>query len=471
MLTKQPPLDVNPPPVELKPPPSAPSTDIKSKSKSKSRSNKMTSAKSDPMTNIPSVHGNEESNKLAEMTKTDAHNQSIGTDVVNANNNPTTLLDMASMIDNFTDAQLQSNQISSTVLDSPYSYDYQTGQYIDNRNYPYPWSQEFNKAKTEDSPDTTTRPGSTNSNSGGNSAFSPKIQSNATSFFDPANTMTAIKDEAKHYTQHQTSTQQYHQLESPFLKPKVPEYLSNSYQNYQQSAYNHSHISQQFGGYHLSYPSYPYHDPYGYGNYSSNYYGYGQSAHQSSWGAVPPSSAPVMAPLYSQNFTQPHPATPVLQTELEPPPKQVEALGEVAEINENKECFNDKQMGGVAVALPHGSIVIECAKLEMHSTTALKRPNRLNPNRISLIFYQHRNLNRPKHGTLEWAEKMRLKKLGLLPECELNETFDEEDEFDESASIDGESQKKTTSKSSKGGSGGKKSKATNVVDHNINITC
>lgn len=159
-----------------------------------------------------------------------------------------------------------------------------------------------------------------------------------------------------------------------------------------------------------------------------------------------------------------------MQTEIEPPPKQVEALGEVAEINENKECFNDKQMGGVAVALPHGSIVIECAKLEMHSTTALKRPNRLNPNRISLIFYQHRNLNRPKHGTLEWAEKMRLKKLGLLPECETNETFEEEDEIFDEASMESnsESPKKST-KSSKASN--KKTKASNVVDHNINITC
>lgn len=94
-------------------------------------------------------------------------------------------------------------------------------------------------------------------------------------------------------------------------------------------------------------------------------------------------------------------------------PKLSEQLGEVTETNDNLECFQDKQMGGVAVALPHGSVVIECAKLEMHSTTALKKPNRLNPNRISLIFYQHRNLNRPKHGTLEWAEKMRLKKLGI----------------------------------------------------------
>ncbi|KAG6463975.1 hypothetical protein O3G_MSEX014195 [Manduca sexta] len=50
------------------------------------------------------------------------HNQNPN--LINPNLGNPALLDMATMIDNFTDAQLQSNQISSTVLDSPYnSYD------------------------------------------------------------------------------------------------------------------------------------------------------------------------------------------------------------------------------------------------------------------------------------------------------------------------------------------------------------
>lgn len=92
------------------------------------------------------------------------------------------------MIDNFTDAQLQSNQISSTVLDSPYSYDYATGSYIDKRNYynqqwipphamdyGYPPADRHEQVKSrgsEENPDSTTLINNANNN---NSAFSPSV--------------------------------------------------------------------------------------------------------------------------------------------------------------------------------------------------------------------------------------------------------------------------------------------------------
>jgi len=79
---------------------------------------------------------------------------------------------------------------------------------------------------------------------------------------------------------------------------------------------------------------------------------------------------------------------------------------------ENEHSFADPQIGGVAVALGHGSILFEVAKKELHSTTALKQPDRRDPKRISLVFYQHKNLNFINHGFDEWDRRLAAKKQG-----------------------------------------------------------
>ena len=58
-----------------------------------------------------------------------------------------------------------------------------------------------------------------------------------------------------------------------------------------------------------------------------------------------------------------------------------------------------KNVGGLAIAMQNGSSLIEVASLERHATTKLLKPDRLNPSRIGLIYYLHKHLDQPNHGS------------------------------------------------------------------------
>ena len=113
-------------------------------------------------------------------------------------------------------------------------------------------------------------------------------------------------------------------------------------------------------------------------------------------------------------ISMPRPDEPIKE-EIHVPQREEESTTTIYEDNEpvrvslgrtdNAEAFADDDVGGLAISLPHGSVLFECALEELHATTALKAPNRHRPTRIGLVFYQHHDLNMPEHGSVLKSER------------------------------------------------------------------
>jgi hypothetical protein len=68
------------------------------------------------------------------------------------------------------------------------------------------------------------------------------------------------------------------------------------------------------------------------------------------------------------------------------------------EKTDNEDIFFNDAMGGLGLALTHGSVLFEVARQETHCTTPLKEPDRRQPTRVGIVFYLHKSLQYSHHG-------------------------------------------------------------------------